>query len=463
MEFDSIAELMKYSENIIGKSLNDIINENEGDFSDKHTMKKTKGILGELVETEFYKYPNNNVSKADFEKLGIELKTTGIIKNSKGIRAKERLVLNMINYMEIINEEFETSHLMEKNNLILILWYCYQTNKDFKDFKFISILLYSLYRDQDIIENDFNIIKNKVLEGKAHELSEGDTTYLGACTKSSTSKVTRKQPFSDIPAKPRAFCLKNKYMNLISNDLLNNKEIHTTPKKHEFLSVIDFIKSKMEPFFGMTQIEIADEIGITYDINKRIPKNINKLISDKIIGKDNELQEIDEIFQYSSYVIKNSPITKNGFKERMSFKNIKLSDFDVDWDNSSWKNYFEEINIINILYEGKNPSIKNGFRILKDVKSLTFTPDEIDCIGRTFNMIKNAIKEYENKTYGNDLDKYVELLPTPKSFEGQIMDVLPKSSKGKDSYYTLFVNDNDSTKVALALTKDFLNKKLNFI
>ena len=458
MDFESIDQLMFYSRRIIGKSLNDIITENEF-FSDNHSMKTTKGILGNLVETEFYHYPNNNEAKADFENLGVELKTTGIVKNTKGIRAKERLVLSMINYMDIVNETFDDSHLMEKNNLILILWYCYQKDVDFKDFKFITLLLYSLERDRDVIENDFNIIKNKVIQGKAHELSEGDTTYLGACTKGKDSHETRSQPFSDIPARSRAFCLKNSYMTLLLNELMDE-----TPKKRSnnsrYLSVIDYVNDKLKPYFGMTQFEIAQEIGLNIDYNKP-PKNLNKQISDKIIGKDKDLKELDEIFKYSNYVIKNSPILKDiGFKERMFFRNMSLSDFDVDWEDSDWKHYFEDVCIINILYEFDRKNAKVGERRLKEVKTITFTSEDIDSMEVTFNMIKNAIDCYNNKELNGTLDDYVKLLPTPGSFENQILEIGPRASKGKNSYYTLFENDKDKTNVAFALNKPFLNKKL---
>ena len=60
-----------------------------------------------------------------------------------------------------------------------------------------------------IIEHDFNVIKDKICAGKAHELSEGDTLYLGAATKAATSEDRREQPFSDELAKPRAFAFKN--------------------------------------------------------------------------------------------------------------------------------------------------------------------------------------------------------------------------------------------------------------
>ena len=46
--------------------------------------------------------------------------------------------------------------------------------------------------DLEIIKKDWKLIKQKVADGKAHELSEGDTFYLGACTKGANANSTRK-------------------------------------------------------------------------------------------------------------------------------------------------------------------------------------------------------------------------------------------------------------------------------
>jgi DNA mismatch repair protein MutH len=121
MGFDSLEELLDYTEKIKGKSINDIVNE-DSIFQGRKTLNERKGFLGDLIETEFYHYPNNSVPKADFEELGIELKTSGLKINKNGsISAKERLVLSIINYQEIVNETFETSYLLDKNENILIL------------------------------------------------------------------------------------------------------------------------------------------------------------------------------------------------------------------------------------------------------------------------------------------------------------------------------------------------------
>ena len=75
--FTSIAELLNYTDSIRGKKFkefdpNNILNV---------TSLRDKGILGKLIETQFYKYPNNSYAKADFDNLGVELKVTAFKRN----------------------------------------------------------------------------------------------------------------------------------------------------------------------------------------------------------------------------------------------------------------------------------------------------------------------------------------------------------------------------------------------
>lgn len=76
-KFQTISELLNYTENIKGKKFKEFDKNNELNV----TSLKDKGILGKRIETEFYQYPNNTNAKADFDNLGIELKVTGFKKN----------------------------------------------------------------------------------------------------------------------------------------------------------------------------------------------------------------------------------------------------------------------------------------------------------------------------------------------------------------------------------------------
>ena len=384
MKFNTKEELLEYTENIKGKTFREIDSQH---LLEQSNLRRRKGLLGQIVESGFYKYPLNNDSNADFEELGIELKVTGYVTNKNGsLRAKERMVLSKIDYNQIVNETYESSHLLGKCKEMLIIWYQYIPKTDAGDFKITDYQIYDMTQDEDIFKNDFEIIKQKVINGKAHELSEGDTSYLGACTKAATSKDRTSQPYSEILSKPRAYSLKNAYMTGILKELketphkLINIESSSSMNKTNVKekTVIDYVNSKLKPYYGKTQLEILEEItGKTY--TEKIPKNINKIISDKLIGKDNELPEKDELFSKTSFIIKNLPINKNNKAiERMAFKTLQLSDFEEDWEDSYWKNYFEETTLIVICYEAKNSKIRNGHRTLKFVKQMSFTDEDLE-------------------------------------------------------------------------------------
>jgi len=462
MKFNTKEELLEYTENIKGKTFKE--NDSEH-LLEKSKSGKNKGVLGQIVESGFYKYPLNNSSEADFEELGIELKVSGYIENKNGtIRAKERIKLSNIDYNEIVHETYESSHLLGKCSEMLIIWYHYLPKTDYGDFKITDFQIYDMAQDEDVFKNDFELIKQKVLDGKAHELSEGDTSYLGACTSGASSKKFKSQPFSDELTKQRSFSLKNAYITGILRELKDNKpqlinfnsdksdEIIKEDKLIEIKSVkaktvIDYVTEKLKPYFGKTQLEILEEItGKTY--TEKIPKNINKMISDKLIGKDNELYEKDELFRKTSFIIKNVPIRNDKLIERMSFRNLRLSDFEYEWEDSYWNNFFGDTNFILICYESENSKVKNGYRKLKYVKQISFDDEDLESFEKTYNMIKLAIEKRD-----------INLLPTPNSFDNQLLEIAPKGNKGDDAYNNFF--KKDITKVAFMIGKPLLNKKLN--
>ena len=219
-----------YSQNLIGKTFADVLRndnnkidlfyEESSDYGEAHENKKRKGGLGELIEECFFHYKCNNDSKPDFDKAGVELKVTPYKKNKNQLlSAKERLIITMIDYFNVVNEDFYESHLLAKSNLILLVYYLYSKEVNNRlDYPIHYAKLFSPPKeDIEIIKHDFETIVNKIKEGKAHELSEGDTLYLGAATKASTAYDRKSQPYSDVSAKPRAFSFKASYMTYILN------------------------------------------------------------------------------------------------------------------------------------------------------------------------------------------------------------------------------------------------------
>lgn len=97
----------------------------------------------------------------------------------------------MIDYFSVVEEKFEDSHMWNKARLILLIYYLYQQDiRSRLDYKIGYAKLFSPPEtDIKIIKNDFEIIVEKIKSGKAHELSEGDTMYLGAAPKAATSRI----------------------------------------------------------------------------------------------------------------------------------------------------------------------------------------------------------------------------------------------------------------------------------
>ena len=122
------------------------------------------------------------------------------------------------------------------------------------DFKIDAAILFSFpEEDLVIIENDWKTIMEKVRSGRAHELSEGDTMYLAACTKGATAASVRPQPFSAIPAKQRAYSLKSSYMTQILNIYIfgdaQSERIIKDPAELQEGKFEDYLRRKLSPYF----------------------------------------------------------------------------------------------------------------------------------------------------------------------------------------------------------------------
>lgn len=207
--------ILNYARKLEGKTLREIL-PNEIIETMRKDEQGNKGRLGQKIERYFFGYECNSDSLPDFP-CGLELKVTPLKINKNGsISPKERLVCNIINYENIINEKWETSTFLNKNKEMLIIKYIDPMNKNISqlDYKIVDVKIHNiLEKDAEQFKIDWHIIYNKIKNGNAHTLSESDTKYLGACTKGATAATSlRTQPNNHIRAKQRAFSFKTSYM-----------------------------------------------------------------------------------------------------------------------------------------------------------------------------------------------------------------------------------------------------------
>lgn len=295
-QYKNKEEVLKQAQVILNKSLRGVIPEEdilkvENDIL--NYKNRRKGLLGELIEWYVFGKKPDGKSEADFSIAGVELKTTPLKKNStKKFTSKERLVFSMIDYDKVVYEKWESSSFLKKNKLILLMFYLWVQNQSIIDHEFKFTYLLNLLEDiskEDVfqIQKDWEYIVAKISRGEAHLLSEGDTYYLGACTKAANSRVVRDQPRNRIPAKPRAFSLKQQYLNyLIQKELLGRKADTKSifNKKRRAETIEDAIRQIFNPYINKTDGQIINALGIK--INNKA-KGYKRLLINKIIGIDN--------------------------------------------------------------------------------------------------------------------------------------------------------------------------------
>lgn len=332
------------------------------DDYNKDDEKFNKAFFGHLFETNVYGYDINSISAPDFIDAGIELKVTPYKKNKNNtLSAKERLVLNIINYMDEYKNEFYSSHFWFKNNKIQIIWYFYEPNKNKNDLKITHELLFTFPKeDLPIIIKDWKTIIDKIKQGKAHEISEADTMYLGACTKGANKNSVREQPFSKIEAMQRSFCLKTSYMTELVRKYIGNYEDVEKVLKNVEVSFTDFVENVVKKYQGKSQKELMKEFNI--DSNA---KNLNGMLVARMFNVKSKLCDTDE-FRKANIVPRTIRVEENGcIKESMPFPYFNYMDFKtINWEDSKLKNDLETTKFMFFVFKKKKDDyIFNGIKL----------------------------------------------------------------------------------------------------
>ena len=327
-DIKSAESIFDYSKGLLGNTLRKFV-------WDGYEPRRGKGGLGQMVENIYFLLETNNYPGADFSEAGMELKCTPLKKNKQDeYLIKERLVCNMINYCDVVKEDFEHSHFYLKCQLMLLLFYLHQSGSDNLDLEFIFSVLWKLpEKDLLIIRHDYDVIIDKIKQGKAHELSEGDTMYLGACRKGQKGDSLMEQPFnSEIGAPRRAFSLKMAYMrtvldfvvksgkNAVSNVAEAKSELVSTNalRAHSFDEIL---LSRFNPYLKMAFEKIAKLRNLDLSNN---PKSKFAMVANAIAASEKCANvNRSEEFLKAGLTMKTIRVQANGIiKEAMSFENI---------------------------------------------------------------------------------------------------------------------------------------------
>lgn len=398
--------ILEYSKKLLGKTLEEavapvIIDPMRG-----------KGQLGQLVELYFFGIENNSRQEADFPEAGLELKVTPLkeLKN-KTLAIKERLVCTMIDFTKDQAISFEQSHIYLKCAYMLIPFYLHKEGVPVHQLKFIYDVLWQIPdKDLLIMKQDYEKIIAKIKAGKAHELSEGDTTYLGACRKGQKGDADVEYTLLDgsqasIPAPKRAFSLKTQYMRTIlefakrtggqgtynTSALVHGYKPHLIEESElREKSFEDILLDRFKPYYGKTYDELVKELNApTTGAKSKYFLIANEILTEgETRGED--VTKSDEFIK-SGIVIKTIRLNKNGRPaEAMSFENINYFDIlqEDDWYESRLYDIFTGRFLFIVFQEGDDDQVRfaKAFFWTMPVKDLD------DAAGYWLN-IKNAVKD----------------------------------------------------------------------
>lgn len=430
-DIKSATSIFEYSKGLLGNTLRDFVWEN-------YTPKKGKGSLGQMVENIYFLLETNNYAGADFSEAGMELKCTPLKKSKQDeYLIKERLSCNMINYCEVVNEDFEHSHFYLKCQLMLLLFYLHQSNCNNLDLEFIFSVLWKLpEKDLLIIRHDYEVIIDKIKQGKAHELSEGDTMYLGACRKGQKGDSLMKQPNNpDVDAPRRAFSLKMAYMRTVLEYVVQNGKnavSNVAGAKSELVSsqalktqsFDDILLSRFQPFLNMPFEKIASLKNIDISNN---PKNKFAMVANAVAASEkcSNVNRFEE-FLKAGLTMKTIRVQANGIiKEAMSFENIDYIEVAEceDWIDSRLYELYSS-RFMFVVFKEQNAG--KGDYVLDDVFFWTMPAKDLEWAEQYWNHIKaNILASHISEEYwwkGADKKKFhvrpkaqksTDLAPTP--------------------------------------------------
>jgi len=424
--YNSVEELMAQFEPAIGKQFREL------DVNHRIVGDGNKGVLGQVVEEGVFHYPINSDHNADFPNLGIELKTTGIWNRKKDISAKERLPLCAFNYEETSVKSFDDSYVWSKCKKLLIAVYEFVENISYGDMVLLKGFLHSFSEaDLEVMKNDYKILQDKILNGKADKISETDTDYLSACTSGAGHGQLDKTATKalGLKVKPRKFALKTAYMTQVIRKMMSKAEVESIIKASELkeASIEDVITSRLTPFIGKSEDELLKLLPESTDCKNKFERYVAAMLGAK--GKVNDLDE----FQKANITLKTIRLEENGtIEQNMSFPAFSFIDIvQQKWEDSDFRDMMANQKFLFAIFEKVD-----GKYVFKRMKFWSLPEEILERDGQNvFNELKqvlmsgNIVRGFQTQKNG----KVIRLNNFPKSSSNPYIHIRPHGQDGEDT------------------------------
>ena len=430
------SSIIEYAKKLVQKSLRNACPE-EAD-----SLKNNKGAFGKLVENLYFFLKTNNCPEPDFSSVRMELKTAGLNKKNSQWRAKESMMLSSINYHNIIKEEFSKSAVINKSECLLFIFYEYKKTVLPLDLivKVVGSWTFSdiAEKDKEIIKRDWEIIRDKVINGKAHELSRKDTNYLCAVT-SGTSKQFTKQP-NGPETRTRKYALKSGFMNSVINQItkqnVNTHSLFESAKEAKNLSIEEKVNQRFVPYLNKTDIQLIQELKII-NLNSKTKQRfslITKQILKAIFNVPEKARLDDYIDEFSKAELEVKTIRlneKNLPKEDISFPAFKYEELvNEDWEDSDFHSLIDK-KFLFVFFQFKDQEL-----ILKKVKFWNMPYEDILKAKKVWEETQkvlregNIVKEFKYDKNG----KKLRVTNFPNKQFSDVAHVRPHAKNAEDTF-----------------------------
>lgn len=413
-DIKEVEELLRQAE---GKSFGEL------DATNRGKSHGNKGSLGQIIEESVLHYEINSDSRADIAvgDTRYEIKVTPVHyvtkKSHRVLVSKERLVMDIINYMKLPNQTFMNSTFWQKaRNLIVVYYLDNRSDRRAQPRSECRVIQSFIihYPDKDLktIQDDWETIRSKVSHGYANLLSEADTNYLAACTKGATAASSlRDAPgplgHGAIRAKQRAFSYKQSYMSTIVEQLLGSLPNMEQLKQPADQSLNEYIEQTLGKEQGKKAISLAQEYGISHT---RQAKNYTSLLALAILKT--QKRSVKDIAQFKAANVsqmKTIVIYRDGFpQEHISFPYIReseweeIADMSTPWENSTLYRFLTNSRFLITVFrsEGHNRSeISKDSDVLLGGFLWNMPAEDIDKYVKPVWMVARKLLQTENSIH----------------------------------------------------------------
>lgn len=274
------SSIERYARRLVHRQVGDMVDVQAGEQQGAYT----KGSVGRHVETYFGIEANSDAGP-DFASAGVELKTVPLQRRGRGLAAKERTFITAIAYRASVGQPFEGSPLDLKSRSTLYVFYEWERDVPIERFQLLGVLLHERDElDELMLREAHGHVKAMVREGRAHEISEGDTWGVGAATKDAGGRWVD-QPYGADPARRRAFAYKPPYTTRLwqLTKLRETERAEPVDAPDSWRTFARETEARVEPWTGVTIAELLKRF--VPELNPAA-KNVTSVVSRRLLGSE---------------------------------------------------------------------------------------------------------------------------------------------------------------------------------